>query len=74
MQLSGYASAFAGVVAALLVIYGAFTIMTSSGDPNKIQEGQDMIVYALMGLAVVIFAVVIVLFGAGMWGIDVSGI
>ncbi|MBN1618975.1 hypothetical protein JW887_06595 [Candidatus Dojkabacteria bacterium] len=49
----------AGVVAVFLLSQGAFTILTSSGDPEKLMEGREMITNALMGLVLVVLSVVV---------------
>ena len=43
-------------VAALLVIIGAFNIMTAAGSPDKITSGRNFILYAAIGLAVGLLA------------------
>jgi len=49
----------AGGIALLSVIFGGFTVLTSSGNPDKIQEGKGMITSAIAGLALILFSVVI---------------
>lgn len=46
----------------LSILYGAFLLTTSSGDPKRVQEGQEMITSAIMGLLFVIFSVIILRF------------
>lgn len=59
-----------GVLAVGLLAYGGFTILTSSGDPEKLMQGREIITNALMGLALVILAVVVL-----QWlGWDILGI
>jgi hypothetical protein len=43
-------------LAGLFVIIGAFTFVTSSGDPEKTKKGRDYILYAAVGLAVAFLA------------------
>ncbi len=43
-------------VAVIIVIYGAWKIMTASGDPKKFQEGQKTVLYAAIGLLVILLA------------------
>ena len=43
-------------VAVIIVIYGAWKMMTASGDPKKFQEGQKTILYAAIGLLVILLA------------------
>jgi len=44
------------VVVALLAIYGAFVITTAAGDPNKVTSGRQILTFALIGLALALFA------------------
>ena len=44
------------VIVVLLIIFGAFSITTSSGDAEKVKKGRDSIIYALVGLAAALLA------------------
>lgn len=44
-------------IAFLLVILGSFQVLTSSGSPDKIQAGKELIVSAITGLLLIVFAV-----------------
>ncbi len=46
----------------LSILYGAFLLTTSSGDPTRVKEGQEMITSAIMGLLFVIFSIIILRF------------
>lgn len=48
-----------GGICFLLLLYGGVLIMTSSGVPEKLNEGKEVIVSALMGLILIIFSVLI---------------
>lgn len=39
-----------GGVALLAIMYGGFLILTSQGEPRKIQDGKQYIFYAIVGL------------------------
>lgn len=52
----------AGVVAVLIMVWGGFQLMTSSGRPDKLQAGKETIKWAVIGLIVVIAAYAIVEF------------
>lgn len=52
----------AGAVAAIFVVYGGIAYITSSGDSGKLQKAKSMILYALIGLAIVALAEVITAF------------
>jgi magnesium-transporting ATPase (P-type) len=43
-------------IAPLAVVTGAFNILTSGGDPKKVETGKNIIIYALVGLIVVMLA------------------
>jgi magnesium-transporting ATPase (P-type) len=40
----------------LVVVIGGFNILTSGGDPKKVETGKNIIIYALVGLIVVMLA------------------
>ena len=40
----------------LMVIFGAFTLVTAGGDPEKIGKGRGYIMYAVIGMAVALLA------------------
>jgi hypothetical protein len=46
----------AGGIAFLLIIFGAIKVLTSSGNPEAVKAGQEMITSALMGLLFIIFS------------------
>jgi len=47
-------------IVGIMIIYGAFQIMTAGGDPKKFADGRNTILYAVVGLAIVLLADVIV--------------
>lgn len=61
-QLIGWFISIAGIVSAIFLVYGGITYMTSSGDPGKTKKAKDMIMYSLIGLAIVALATVITAF------------
>ena len=52
----------AGAVAVLIITIAGFKYVLSQGDPQKTAQAKDTIMYALIGLAVCIFAFSIVSF------------
>jgi len=54
--LLGSAIKIAGGIAFLLIILGAIKVLTSSGNPEAVKAGQEMITSALMGLLFIIFS------------------
>jgi hypothetical protein len=55
----------AGAVAVLIMVIGGIRYITSTGDSKRIQAAKDTILYAIMGLVVVILARAIVGFVIG---------
>ena len=49
----------AGGIAFLLILYGGFQILTSTGDPEKLTSGKDIVVSAIAGLLMIIFSVLL---------------
>lgn len=46
----------AGIVAVITIIIGGFLYVTSNGEPEKIKRAKNAILYAVIGLVVVIMA------------------
>jgi len=55
----GWAIGIGGGIALMLIIVASFQIMTSSGNPEKIQAGKELLTSAIAGLIMLIFAVFI---------------
>jgi hypothetical protein len=51
-----------GGIAFLLILYAAFLIMTSQGDPGKQKAGKELLTSAIMGLVMLVFGVTILYF------------
>lgn len=51
-----------GVIAVIMIIIGGLKYITSGGDSNSVSSAKNTIIYAIVGLIVVAFAQVIVLF------------
>jgi hypothetical protein len=45
-----------GSLALLMFVFGGLTWMTSSGNPEKVKKGRDIIVWSAIGLAVIFMA------------------
>lgn len=54
-----------GVVAVVMIIIGGFRYIVSSGESAQIQSAKNTILYAIVGLVVVLFAQLIVRFVIG---------
>ena len=51
-----------GSVSLILFIYGGITWMTSAGAPAQVKKGKDIVVWAIIGLAVVFTSYILVKF------------
>jgi len=51
-----------GGIAFLIMLFGAFTLITSAGNPENVQKGKDIITSALTGLLFIIFAIFLLKF------------
>ena len=54
--IGGYFYGLAAAVATIMILYGAFLILTAGSDSTKVQDGKNAIFYAAMGLAIVVLA------------------
>lgn len=52
----------AGFISVIFLVYGGIQYMTSSGDPSKTQKAKQMIIYSLIGLAIVALSIAITAF------------
>ncbi len=43
---------FTGVLAFVLFVYGGFTWITSAGNPERIKKGQQILIWAIIGVVV----------------------
>lgn len=57
--------AFAGLVAAGFIVYGAINYAMTQGDPGKIKQASQTIAFAIVGLIIVLLAAAITNFVAG---------
>ena len=51
-----FAVYIAPLIAVLMIIYGAFVMLTAGGEPEKFASGRKMILYAIVGFAVILIA------------------
>lgn len=52
----------AGAIAVIVIIFGGVRYITSTGDPARVKQAKDTIVYGIIGLIVAILAYAIVRF------------
>jgi len=55
-RVIGYLMVIASPIVAIMVIVGAFQILTAGGDPEKFKTGKKTILYAVIGFAIVLLA------------------
>jgi hypothetical protein len=51
-----------GVGSVIMIMVGGFKMVTSGGDSNKVASGRSTILYAIIGIVVVVFSQAIVYF------------
>lgn len=51
-----------GLASVIMIIVGGFKMVASGGDSNKVASGRSTVLYAIIGLVVVVFAQAIVYF------------
>jgi hypothetical protein len=64
-----YTIAIAGVGLLLMIISAGFTLLTSAGDPKKMEAGKNRLTYALLGFVLVFGAYWIVVILGLMFGV-----
>lgn len=57
--LLGWGIGLAGTIALLCIIYSAFQLQTSQGNPEKIKKAQELLTSCIMGLMLIIFSIFI---------------
>lgn len=57
-----WAYSAAGIIAVVFIIRGAFLYLTAQGDPGKVQAATRSIIYAVVGLVIVLLAAAITAF------------
>jgi len=55
-KIVGVISWIIGSLLVLLIMIGGFTIMTATGNPEKIGKGKHIIVYAIIGFAIMVIS------------------
>jgi len=54
--LSNWAIAIASPIAALMIIVGAYQLLFSGGDPEKVKTGRQTILYTVIAYAIILLA------------------
>jgi len=52
-----FGSGIAGGIAFLLIVIGGFQIVMSAGNPEKLNEGKELVTSAIVGLLFIIFSI-----------------
>lgn len=68
--LLNFGIGIAGGIAFLLIIFGGFQILTSAGNPERLNAGKELISSAITGLLMIVFSV----FLLRIIGVDILGI
>lgn len=72
--LLGWAIGVGGGIAFLLIVYAGFMIMTSSGNPERLKAGQELLTSAISGLVLLIFSIFVLnLIGVEIFRLDKFG-
>ncbi|MBI5620202.1 hypothetical protein HY949_00295 [Candidatus Gottesmanbacteria bacterium] len=61
-QIFKFGTGIAGGIAFLLILFGGFQILTSTGNPEKLNEGKELIASAITGLLMILFSVFLLKF------------
>ena len=69
-----WAIGIGGGIAFLLILYAGFMIMSSSGNPDRLKAGQELMTSAIAGLIMLIFSVFILrVIGVDILGLPIGG-
>lgn len=55
-RLLPYIFSFAGMIFLLMILFGGFGLLTSTGDPKKLQASQQRITMAVVGFIIIFIA------------------
>lgn len=61
-QIFKVGTGIAGGIAFLLILFGGFQILTSTGNPEKLNEGKELVASAVTGLLMILFSVFLLKF------------
>ena len=69
--ITGIAIPLSVICAVLLLVYGGFMLMSSQGDPDKLQEAKQIITNAIIGFVVILLSVAILLLISNTLGLNI---
>lgn len=55
-RITAFLVNFAAIVAPIIIIWGAFQILTAGGQAEKVKKGKQAILYAVIGFLIIILA------------------
>lgn len=68
-----WAMGIAGGIAVLMIIFAGFKITTSSGDPKRLQAGQELLTSAIAGVILLVFSIFILqVVGVNILGLNLA--
>jgi len=56
LKIISFLQTIALVILSIMVLYGGFQMMTAGGEPEKFTKGRQTLLYAVIGIAVVLVA------------------
>jgi hypothetical protein len=67
LRIVNFFLGFLGLLAVLMIIYGGVLVVTSAGDPEKAGKGKKILLYAAIGILIILlsFAIVSTVLNAG---------
>lgn len=61
-NIINYGLYFVGAIALIFIIYGGVKFITASGNPEKVTEARNILLYSILGIIVVVLAYAIINF------------
>lgn len=61
---------FVGIIAVIMVVYGAYMWMLSSGDPQKVKQAQGVLTWSVIGLILYSIIFILLSFVFDIFGVD----
>ena len=62
IKIANIISVIAGGAAVIIIIYGSIKFIVSAGDSAKVKSARDTVLYALIGIAVIVLSRTLVIF------------
>ncbi|HOQ15335.1 MAG: hypothetical protein AB7D02_03090 [Candidatus Paceibacterota bacterium] len=60
------------ILGVIFVIYAGFSYITSSGDPAKTKRALQILMYALIGIAIAVLSIALIKFVTGWFNVDLD--